>query len=39
MQVISFSSEELGLPDKVDFCLRKNKAVLSDSMNLFPGDN
>lgn len=38
MQVISFRSEELGLCDKADFCLRKNKSVMSDSMSLLPGD-
>lgn len=38
MQGISFRSEELDLPHKIDFCLRKNKPVMSDFMSLLPGD-
>lgn len=38
MQVISFRSEELNLSHKADFCLRKNKVVMSDFMSLLPGN-
>lgn len=31
-----FRSEELGLPDKVGFCLRKNKVVVLDSVEFIP---
>lgn len=28
----------VGPADSIDFCLRKNKVVVFDSMNLLPGD-